>query len=71
MTQRRTFVIRPPLQTCVEVEGYDSVGDGKPYPKEVRELVIERHLQGLPKVDNDIISLQEQYKYPSSRTIDW
>ena len=69
MNPQRIITIRPPLRTSIEVEGHACVGNGKPYPKEVREMVIQRHLSGLPQVDDEIIILQEEYKYPSLRTI--
>ena len=61
----RTFSIRPPLQTFVDVESYVSIGNGKLYPKEVREMVIRRHVLGLPRVDEHICLLLRHHKYPS------
>ena len=65
----RTFTIRPPPQTFIDVESHASIGNGKPYPKEVREMVIRRHVLGLPRVDGTIRLLQRHHKYPSVPTI--
>ena len=51
MVANRTFVIRPPLQTPIEEEVHASTGSGRPYPKEVREMVLQRHQLGLPQLE--------------------
>ena len=69
MEPRRVFCNRPPLQTFVEVESHPSIGNGKPYPKEIREMIMRRHILGLPRLDENIRLLQLHHKYPSNRTI--
>ena len=55
----RQFSIRPLLRIPIkDSQPHASTGTGKPYPKEMREQVITRHLIGLPRVDNAIRSLQ-------------
>lgn len=69
MDQCGLFTIRPPLRTTVDVDSHASVGNGKPYPKEMREMVIRRHILDLPRVDDSIRLLQLEHQYPSDRTI--
>ena len=65
----RNFTVRPPLQTSISTEQHASAGNGKAYPKEVRELILQRHLNGQPRADAGILQLQHQHKYPCNRTI--
>ena len=51
----RQFSIRPLLRIPIkDSQPHASTRTGKPYPKEMREQVITRHLIGLPCVDNAI-----------------
>ena len=61
--------IRPPLQTFIEVDTHASIGNGKPYPKEMREMVMRRHMLGLPRLDVHLRLLQLHHLYPSDQTI--
>ena len=61
--------IRPPLQTFISVESHDSVGNGNPYPKEIREIVMQRHVLGLPMLDEYLRLLQLHHLCPSDETI--
>ena len=69
MEPYRTYTICPPLWIFVKEEVHASVGNGKPYQKEVRYMVIQRHLLGLPRTDHSIRELQQNYSYSSDRTV--
>jgi hypothetical protein len=60
--------IRPPLQTFIGVDNHSSIGNGKPYPKEIREMVMRRHMLGLPRLDVHLRLLQLHHLYPSDQT---
>ena len=65
----RTFTIHPPLQIFIDVELLTSIGNGKLYSKEVGEMIIQRHVLGIPRVDEHICLIQRHHKYPFLRTI--
>ena len=46
-----------------------SLGIGKPYPHEVRDQIVWRHVNGIPQTNAMIRQLQAAKQYPSSRTI--
>ena len=60
--------IRPPTGTRVSQQQHASEGIGKAYPKEMREMVITRYINGLPDISNEIIQLRHQHKWPSIST---
>ena len=47
----RQFSIRPPLQTRRNQVHHASLGIGKPYPRETRDIVIWCYNNGLPRTD--------------------
>ena len=61
--------IRPPLQTFISVDSHASIGNGKPYPKEMREMVMQRHILWLPRLDVHLRLLQLHHLYPSDETM--
>ena len=65
----RQITIHPPLKTLRRQEYHASLGIGKPYPREVRDHVIWRHQNGLPRTDGTILQMQAAKKYPCDRTI--
>ena len=65
----RQFTIRPPLKTRRQQVYHASLGIGKPYPHEVRDQIVWRHVNGIPQTNAMIRQLQAAKQYPSSRTI--
>jgi hypothetical protein len=60
--------LRPPTGSRVNPTTHASAGIGKAYPQEVRDMIIQRYLNGFQ--DNDeIATLRMQKKYPSRNTV--
>ena len=60
--------IRPTTGTRIEVEPHASRGIGKPYPKEIREAVLQLHLLGMPFHDEELDRLRIAKKWPCNTT---
>jgi hypothetical protein len=58
--------IRPPLGTRVKDKCHASIG--LPYPKEIREMVIQRYIRGHSLDTPDITDLRTSYDFPSMST---
>ena len=65
----RQYTIRPPLKTHRSQVQHASLGLGKPYPRETRDIVIWRHTNGLPRTDPVLRLMQASKEYPCDRTI--
>ena len=59
--------VRPPLRTRATLKPHAGQ-TGNPYPREVRESIIQRYIEGLPLGDDVCNFLRASHDFPSMAT---